>query len=259
MTNNTALMPDGSLYTMHTGERILGDGQYVQYPYFLSDDDTFEHDGYKYIYHKSIDGWQAELVDKEAEICGVLLGEIANKPLLSLCSTFADCKNLKEGPEIPDSVVDMKETFKGCTSLLTAKIGINVIDTESCFENCCSLNTRIIIPQKVRSAIRTFANCVSMTEPPAFDGQIDLIFADEMFENCENLIVSPDFSLSPHIRSINRTFSGCCSLKIVIPAPVSTQSAVGTFNGCRSLKSKPTLPPYAETDNTTFANTPFSK
>ena len=142
---------------------------------------------------------------------------------------------------------------------MTAKIGINVIHTESCFANCCSFNTRIIMPQKVRSAIRTFANCVSMTEPPAFDGQIDLIFADEMFENCENLIVSPDFSLSPHMRSINRTFSGCCNLKIVIPAPVSTQDAVGTFNGCRSLKSKPTLPPYAETENTTVANTPFSK
>lgn len=71
---------------------------------------------------------------KDRESFGKILDNVAGVEVTIMNSTFEGCANLKEAPEIPESVVDMSYTFYRCTKL-TGVIAIhaNPQQYQSCF------------------------------------------------------------------------------------------------------------------------------
>lgn len=165
---NTHLMPADALYILHTGEKIFADGFNVEYPLTFTDNDNFIFGDYKYIYHKSINGWHAQVIDKNKSTYEQPLSQIADIPVNSFYETFKDCINLTVSPTIPDTVNDMRSTFNGCTALQTAHIGNNVIDISNCFANCQCLTTISNVPETIKNAQNAFLNCVSLVQKPTF-------------------------------------------------------------------------------------------
>jgi hypothetical protein len=249
---NSQLMPSSAVYTFRTGEKIIGDGNNVTFPYVLSDTDSFVFGDYKYTYYKNIDGWHAEVLNKSKTKYDALYSKIADKPLLSLHETFKDCFNLVETPEIPDTVNDMRGTYSGCTSLRVAKLGKKVLDISYCFQNCSSLETVPEMPQSLRSMNFAFVNCRKLSNISDFCMSKEIMFMENAFENCVDLTQAPNLSKCFYLKTIKNAFKGCVSLEEIAPLPLNLENACGAFEGCTSLITKPLMPPNTQTDANTF-------
>lgn len=71
------------------------------------------------------------------------------------------CTQLREAPNIPDSVDTMTKTFLNCTTLETApEIPNGVERMDQCFSGCVKLvSAPPIIPKSVTTMNETFYNC----------------------------------------------------------------------------------------------------
>ena len=79
----------------------------------------------------------------------------------SMYSLFLACSSLVYAPEIPATVTDVNQTFKGCSSLKTPPDAIpsGVTDMNECFECCTSLTAAPEIPASVTIISGCFAGC----------------------------------------------------------------------------------------------------
>lgn len=122
---------------------------------------------------------------------------------------FMNCSSLSS-INLPNRLTSINRyTFKDCISLTNIKLPINLEQIyDSAFDNCSSLQL-IQIPETVWYIGQfAFGNCISLQQinlPEAMRG-----LEWYAFENCKSLnsIVIPS-----KIKSINRSFSGCNSLK----------------------------------------------
>ena len=238
-------MPENSIFILHTGEKILGDGNNVVFPLVVTDNDVFIYEDYKYTYHQNINGWHAEAINKNKTRYRGLVKEIADKPLVSLCETFKDCAQLIEGPDIPDTVNDMRSTYSGCKSLRAVIIGRNIVDISNCFENCSSLEFGPKLPQDLQNANFAFAHCTALRIAPDFSASKDVMFMESTFEDCSSLVQSPNISKCSKLKTIKNAFKDCVNLKKVSLIPQNIEDAHGTFDNCTSLIRKPPMPPHA--------------
>ena len=249
---NLQPMPSDSIFTLYTGEKILGDGHNVSFPCVLSDGDTFVCGDYKYTYHKNIEGWHAEAINKNKTKYDKLCEEIADKPLLSLHETFKDCCNLVETPLIPNTVNDMRSSYCGCTSLRFAHLSNSVLDISNCFQDCSSLEVAPELPQSLRSMNSAFMNCCKLSQSPDFSASREIIFMENSFENCVELKQGPNLSRCHYLKTIKNAFKGCINLENIAALPQNIENACGTFEGCTSLTVKPLMPPSAQIDANTY-------
>ena len=250
-------MPNFAVYILHTGEKILGDGANVPFPYVIADEDMFLYKDYKYTFHKSINGWHVEANLKTQQQYCEILEEIAGLPVLSMNETFKDCTALIEAPAVPGSVNDMRGTFSGCFALKKATIGHNVVDISNCFEKCSMLEVAPQLPSGLRSMNSAFALCNNMYEAPNMSNNREIIFMDNAFEGCTQITKGPNVYKCMYLKSMKEAFKDCANMEFIPTLPKNIENACGTFMNCTSLKAKPDIPMSAQVDENTFAGCNF--
>ena len=176
---------------------------------------------------------------------------------------FEGCTNLvlPDNFKIPDTVTNMSQTFKGCTSLSALPEGFvvpaGVEYMGKTFENCTSLASLpdgFVIPERVGEMSRMFKNCTSLASLPdgfALPSKALRLYLAETFMNCSSLTRLPDnFCLPGCVASLEGTFDSCSKLEALpdtFSIPDNVYTAERMFKGCTSLAYVPgdlKLPAY---------------
>ena len=130
--SNKNLIPVGGVYIIDSPFTVLeGDGVSVEFPETPAKNDTYEYGDYTYTYNRNSyygTEWSVKVKDPSKTSYGVILSEIAGKPVTNMNGTFMSCTSLTTAPTIPNSVISMESTFANCTSL-TGTIEINTNPT----------------------------------------------------------------------------------------------------------------------------------
>ena len=161
--------------------------------------------------------------------------EIPNT-VISLRETFLFCENLISMPEIPNDVVIMRSTFNGCSNLVNViNIPNKVRDMGSTFQNCILLENFGDIPNSVNRLSYTFYNCKNLKKVGYIgDGVKDMSFA---FADCSKLIGISN--IPQNVENLNTAFSSCTNLKdIDIVIPETANDITGIFGGCINLQGR---------------------
>ena len=165
-----SVIPDGAKYTVKATNTVLEGNGTNTFPDIPATKDTYEEGDYIYTYNNGEyygTEWSVMAKDTSKSSYGIILSEIAGKPITNMYGTFWDCKSLTTAPVIPKSVTTMDSTFNGCASLTTAPVIPNsVTDMYETFEGCTSLTTVPEIPNSVTDMSYTFRDCTSLTTAP---------------------------------------------------------------------------------------------
>ena len=194
-TSASTLIPDGAKYTVKATNTVLEGNGTNKFPDTPATNDTYEEGDYIYTYNREINGstginygteWSVVVKDTTKTSYGVILSEIAGKPITNMYGTFQDCDSLTTAPTIPSSVTKMTLTFVNCTSLKTAPtIPSSVTEMSRTFLHCTSLTTAPEIPNSVTNMLGTFRGCTSLTTAPEIPNSVTDM--SNTFDNCIKL------------------------------------------------------------------------
>ena len=244
-----SIIPDGAKYTIKATNTVLEGNGTNTFPDAPAQGDTYEEGDYKYTYYDS-NNWKVMAKDKTKTSYGVILSEIAGKPITNMSYTFENCTSLTTAPVIPNNVTNMSYTFMSCTSLTTAPvIPSSVTNMSYTFNGCTSLTTAPTIPNSVTNMQSTFSGCTSLTTAPVIPSSVTNM--SYTFENCTSLTTAPTIPSS--VKYMNKTFFGCSSLTTAPTIPNSVTDMGGTFYGCTSLTTAPTIPNSVTNMQSTFS------
>ena len=233
-----SVIPDGAKYTVKATNTVLEGNGTNKFPDTPAKDDTYEEGDYKYTYYDS-NKWKVIAKDKTKTSYGVILSEIAGKPITNMYNTFENCTSLKTAPAIPNGVTIMWGTFYNCTSLTTAPaIPDSVTDISNTFQNCTSLTIAPKIPSSVTIMTYTFQACKSLTTAPVIPNSVTSM--DNTFQCCTSLKTAPVIPNS--VKHMTNTFQLCTSLTAAPKIPSSVTNMYNTFSYCTSLTTAPTIP-----------------
>jgi hypothetical protein len=152
VTNHSGIIPEGGTYTSNGTVYNAGEA----FPE-LTYRDIYVYGDYKYTYTGiqnvgyageayDISGWAVTVLDKSKTSYGTILSSINGLDVVELGDTFKNCTNLVTAPEIPETIVGMGNAFEGCTNLVTmSTIPESVRITHSMFSDCPSLTGEIEI------------------------------------------------------------------------------------------------------------------
>ena len=157
----------------------------------------------------------------------------------NLSATFKDCTSLAMAPVIPYGVENTQETFCGCTALKTYigskdsdgdfsgyVIPNSVTEMTQIFRRCTSLTVAPAIPNSVYGLYYTFWDCTSLIVAPEIPENIATMTG--AFKNCTSLITAP--IIPSGISSLSSTFDSCTSLT----GTVTINSSPGNYDNCFS-------------------------
>ena len=193
-TTRNGKIPAGATYTVNaTGDVLSGDNG-DSFPDNPKSNDTYEEGDYKYLYYNS--DLIVSVKDKTKTSYGVILSEIAGKPITNMYNTFAECTSLTTAPKIPSGVKSMSYTFHNCTSLTTPPaIPDSVTNISNTFQGCTSLTTAPKIPSSVTDMYDTFSYCTSLTTAPTIpNGVTDM---KKTFQGCTSLTGTIEINANP--------------------------------------------------------------
>ena len=219
-------IPAGGTYTVKTTNEVLEAG--AELTEAIASGDIYAYGDYKYTYSPTTSGWMVSInttvTDKKKTSYGEILPTIFGVPTTCLKQTFKSCTNLSTIPALPDTVVDMTQTFYGCTAL----------------SNLRSLQ----IPSSVTTMNSTFNGCKNLTYAPDLSGATGITLLQETFKGCTSLSTSGLPALPNGVQNLYMTFEGCTALKdlsgYVIPNSVKTLHS--TFDGCTNITKAPAIP-----------------
>jgi len=245
-------VPEGGKYTAADGT-VYNPGD--EMPEIVTTGDVYVFGNYEYRYNQykpilgsnwgtneTYNGWGVRCKNNVADP-GPILETINGRPITSLNGTFYKCSNITIAPAIPQTVIDLHETFDGCSSLTN-------IDN-------------IVIPSGVTSMQYTFGSCIKLTDLSDFVIPISVTNMEGTFRQCNKLTVAP--AIPANVKYINNLFLNCYSLKsyagstdpdgdfsdFVIHNQVSSLSY--TFQGCKSITSAPVIPTNIKYMDATFS------
>ena len=235
-----SIIPNSAKYTIKATNTVLEGNSTNKFPDTPAKDDTYEEGDYKYTYYDS-NNWKVMAKDKTKTSYGVILSEIAGKPITNMYNTFENCTSLTTAPVIPDGVTIMTDTFENCTSLTTAPVIPDGVKIMYCtFYGCKSLTTAPEIPNSVTDMYGTFQNCKSLTTVPKIPNSITSM--SFTFQGCTSLTTPPDMSNASSVTDMTYTFKSCTSLTTAPEIPNSVTNMSYTFQLCKSLTTAPEIP-----------------
>ena len=190
------IVPDGCVFRSVAGVEFNA-GEKLPDNYRLKKGDMLLSQDYRYDYlGRNMGGWHVNVNDKTKTEYEPLLSEIAGKPLTDMTGTFHWCKELLKAPEIPSSVIVMREAFWGCELLTKAPaISNGVTDMSYTFFGCQSLTTAPVIPSSVTDMSGTFEDCKSLITAPAIPNSITNM--SYTFEGCTSLTGAIEINANP--------------------------------------------------------------
>ena len=163
-------------------------------------------------------------------------------------------KNLIYAPEIPETVVDMTDTFSSCSNLINMpELPPGIQNMQGAFSYCTSLTDIVTIPNSIQNLNGTFRNCTGLTnitvDIPNTTSPLSMVYT---FEDCSNLVNAP--VLSNNTTELFGTFDGCTSLLEPPIIPEGVTSIGQIFDGCTSLRTAPAIPEGVINMNYAFAD-----
>ncbi len=225
-------IPAGATYTIKATNTLISEGDIPSSP---GTGDTYKEGDYTYYYNLNINSgteWCVTRNDINKTEYGIILSEIAGKPVTNIYCTFKGNKNLTVAPVIPSTVTDMHSAFEDCTSLKDAPVIPNgVTSLYFTFSGCTSLKTAPVIPDSVTDMRCTFQNCKTLTAPPVIPGNVQMMAY--AFNGCSSLSTAP--IIPSKVYNMDYTFQNCILLKTAPIIPSKVSSIKSTFEGCTSL------------------------
>jgi hypothetical protein len=241
--------------------KIYHEGEKLPYGYEPTKGDIFILGDYEYRYGYYCDyvlktyienntkGWGVHTLDKTKISYGEILQSIANKPVVNMNWTFANCKSLEIAPIIPDGIKCLRHTFNNCISLMVAPdIPKGITDMYCTFLGCESLEIAPTIPNGVENIAGTFSCCKALIIAPEIPSSV--INMNGTFNECESLEITPE--IPNGVIYMNATFKECQSLEIAPTIPSSVIHLNDTFAYCFNLVTAPTIPNSIKYMNKTF-------
>ena len=172
-------------------------------------------------------------------INGLIIPPEIPNTVINLREAFLSCKNLISMPEIPCDITDMRSTFNSCSKLINIKdIPNKVTDMSSTFNSCTSLEKFGNIPDSVTKLNNTFYHCINLLTIGSIGKNV--INMTNTFSGCTSLEVMPN--IPKQVQNLQATFVNCSMLtgvNIVIPNTVTNLTS--TFNGCIKMSGKITI------------------
>lgn len=172
------------------------------------------------------------------------------KEVTNMYITFINCKELKEAPDIPESVNNLMGTFVGNSNLMTVKaLPSFVINLTSTFYECSSLSYIGNLPSKgLQSMAFTFYACENLEKMPYISNEVqDMVCT---FSECRKLKEVSNLPVS--LINMDRTFNGCSSLTNVPNIPSNVINMKSAFYQCTNLIAISNIPNKVENMNDTF-------
>lgn len=179
---------------------------------------------------------------------------------------YSGCTSLTSVPRIPmvsPGERCFRETFKGCTALVTPPdlSGITSFTSWGCcqamFSGCTSLTATPALPAcRGNSCFESmFSGCTSLTTVPGSLGSVlsSSCYA-KMFYGCTSLTTTPALPATSLYESCySEMFSGCTGLTSaalpVLPATATAKSCYASmFAGCTGITTPPVLPATTTTE-----------
>ena len=160
--------------------------------------------------------------------------------LQNMCLTFAFCGNLTDMPVIPNSVLNMQQTFISDSSLVnTTPIPASVDNLNSTFYGCRGLKTMPDLTNATVTGLpQTFYGCQDLVNTTTIPNSVTNLF--QTFGYCRTLNTTPIIPNS--VTTLAYTFDRCWRLINVQSIPNSVTNLVSTFNACTSLQNVPAIP-----------------
>ena len=148
--------------------------------------ESFIYGDYEYAYNKRLimnkgmdhywsddatqEGWGVKVLDYTKKEYGPILTSAFGKPIKSLSFLYSKSSEVEVVPNIPNEVVDLQNTFFGCTKLVTLPEDFtipngvtNMSSTFSYCENLTRLPSGFEIPSNVNNLLGTFGYCRNLT------------------------------------------------------------------------------------------------
>ena len=167
---------------------------------------------------------------------------ITNK-ITNMFQAFSGCNNLVNANyEIPNTVIDMSETFYNCFNLITPPSmnnASNVVNMSKAFYWCNNMTSAPTIPNTVKDLSYAFYVCRNIVNPPVIpNGVSNLNWAFGSMDKMVNPPIIPE-----SVTSLNSTFYGCRGLTTNVPViPNSVTDLSSTFYYCFNLATAPVIP-----------------
>ena len=150
----------------------------------------------------------------------------------SMLSTFSNIKNLVIPPEIPNTVIDLNETFLFCDSLTSMpEIPNDVISMRATFKACNKLVNVTDIPNKVENMASIFQNCEALESFGDIPDSVNNLSV--AFYNCTNL--KKIGNIGKGVKDMSLTFQYCRALKYMPNIPEKVENLRLTFADCSAL------------------------
>ena len=154
------------------------------------------------------------------------------KEVTSLYRTFNNIDNLIECPNIPYTVVSMKNAFENCTELTDAKIGGSVEDIAWAFATT-KINEVPNLPKNINNMYGTFVRCNSLTNVDIKISR-NVTTLEMTFSECQNL-EKVNMSGGENVKNMIKTFALCSNLLEISNIPPNVQNMHQTFFRCINL------------------------
>ena len=169
----------------------------------------------------------------------------------NMCNTFSGCANLKESVKIPNSVKNLQSTFMNCINLTTVfNIPNEVIDMSNTFYACSNLTSVPNLPNSVEKFDWTFHDCSNLKTISNIPNNITTL--QGTFSGCVNLVTVPEI-LSTEVTDMKETFSGCTNLNTISNIPLNVEDMTLTFYNCSNLRTIPEIPSSVTNMRETFS------
>ena len=172
------------------------------------------------------------------------LTEFPNLPdtLINMRDCFNGCIGIASISYIPDSVTNMQGTFFNCSNLAEVLNFPTFLENmNNAFRGCKSLNSiPNSFPDKIETMRSAFCDCSNLKEsPPKIpDTTTDIAY---LFYNCTNLEKSLN-TIGNNVITMDNVFNNCINLQEVpTTIPNSVINMESAFYNCKKLEKGPTI------------------
>ena len=153
----------------------------------------------------------------------------------NMAYTFFNNKELKEAPELPDEVMNIRALFNSCENLTKVyNLPLKAVNMFGTFANCKKIEHIPEIPKGVINLGGTFLGCEAIVEVPIIPDSVQTM--NITFQGCTNLRQAPTIPSS--VTNMYGTFCGCINLSQAPTIPSSVTVLCATFKGCSKLQGE---------------------
>lgn len=201
---------------------------------------SFEGEGDILTFDRGYFPWLQYEEEKDFPVTAITFGDKITPTNMNYW--FEDMQTVTYVGTIPNNVKTMISTFSGCINLETMADTSNctqLLDMTATYSDCTSLQNTVSIPASVTLCKATFSGCTSLQKAPDMSQAVSLDDATEMFGDCKKLV---SIELSPNVKNLSSTFSGCINLQNMPIISESVENMNSTFYGDISLTNLTNVP-----------------